>query len=108
MKEQIIETLKIEYSYKPFTKFNLTCNETINNCLYALFSSNSFEEALIKVISYGGDTDTNACIVGSMAELLYGIDDCLIKKAKNKIPNEFVQKLDEGYKRIRKKDIKLN
>ena len=29
----------------------------------------------MKILSYGGDTDTNACIVGSMAEALYGIDD---------------------------------
>lgn len=101
-KEKIIETLKLNYTYKPFLKFNVTCKETIDNCLYALFSSDSFEEALTKVISYGGDTDTNACIVGSMAESLYGIDNDLIIKAKHKLPNEFIIKLDEGYKRIRK------
>ena len=67
-----------------------------------LFSSNSFEEAIRKVISYGGDTDTNACIVGSMAEVLYGIDENLILSAKKKIPNEFNDILEKGYSRVRK------
>ncbi len=101
-KEAIIQKLNLKYTYQPFLKFNLTCNETLNNCLYALFSSNNFEEALKKVISFGGDTDTNACIVGSMAEALYGIDDNLIKEAKPKIPSEFIDLLDKGYSKIRK------
>jgi len=52
-KEQIIEKLNLKIIYQGFIKFNSTCNETINNCLYALFTSNSFNEALTKVISYG-------------------------------------------------------
>ena len=99
-KEEIIEKLKINLKYKPFEKFNITCHETIDNCLYALFTSNSFEESISKVISYGGDTDTNACITGSMAEALYGIDNSLIEKASKKIPSKFIKKLELGYKRI--------
>ena len=106
-KNKIIEKLDVKLEYKPFKKFNVTCNQTINNCLYALFTSNSFEESIKKVISYGGDTDTNACIVGSMAEALYGIDSELIEKAKKKIPKEFIDVLDLGYKIIdnRKNDM---
>jgi len=96
-KEKIIKYLNIKYSFKIFEKFNSTCNETINNCLYALFESNSFEESLKTVISYGGDTDTNACIVGSMAEAMYGIDNVLIQEANKKIPREFVKKLLLSY-----------
>lgn len=97
-KNQIIKKLDIELKYKPFEKFNYTCSTTIDNCLYALFTSNSFEESINKVISYGGDTDTNACIVGSMAEALYGINPELITKAKNKLPKEFIEVLDSAYK----------
>ena len=96
-KDEIMSKLKINLEYKPFSKFNTTCSETLPNCLYALFTSNSFEESIRKVISYGGDTDTNACIVGSMAEALYGIDDDLIHLAKQKIPKEFVDILEKGY-----------
>lgn len=96
-KEEIIKKLNIKLNYKPFKEFNMTCETTIDNCLYALFTSDSFEESLKKVISYGGDTDTNACIVGSMAEALYGIDIDLIEQAKTKIPDSFVKILNKGY-----------
>ena len=65
---------------------------------FAAFNSNSFEESIYKVLSYGGDTDTNACIVGSMAEAIYGIDPKLIKKAKEYIPNDFIKILYRAYK----------
>jgi len=101
-KEEIISKLNINYSYSPFETFNYTCYSTINNCLHALFTSNNFSDSIKKVISYGGDTDTNACIVGSMAEALYGIDDKLIKQAEEKIPTEFTEKLHKGYSKVKK------
>lgn len=70
-----------------------------------MFESNSFEESIKKVISFGGDTDTNACIVGSMAEAMYGIEPKLIEQAKEKLPLEFITILDDAYKKI--KDINI-
>jgi len=99
-KEEIIAKLNLSYVYSTFEKFNSTCYKTIDNCLYALFTSNSYEEAVIKVITFGGDTDTNACIVGSMAEALFGINDTIIEQAKQKIPKDFVKKLEQGYSGI--------
>lgn len=99
-KIDILKELKLNLKYTPFTKFNSTCTETIDNCLYAAFTSDNFEESINKVLSYGGDTDTNACIVGSIAESLYGIPDNLINLAQTKIPNNFVKKLELGYKKI--------
>ena len=49
-KEDIVRKLNINLSYKPFEKFNTTCSQTIDNCLYALFKSNSFEESINRVI----------------------------------------------------------
>ena len=96
-KEEIIDLLDLDIKYVPFSKFNTTCNDTIGNCLYALFTSSSYDEAIRKVISFGGDTDTNACIVGGMAEALFGLDNKLIEEAKGKIPKEFVKVLELGY-----------
>lgn len=97
-KEEILKKLNIELKYKPFEKFNSTCSQTFGNCVFAAFNSNSFEESIYNVLSYGGDTDTNACIVGSMAEALYGIDSKLINKAREYIPNDFIEILDKAYK----------
>ena len=43
----------------------------------------------------GGDTDTNCAIVGSMAEAMYGIDNEVIKKVNEKIPESFVKILSK-------------
>ena len=94
-KEEVYKILNIDIKYIPFTKFNTTCEETIGNCLYALYNSNSFEDAIYKALLMGGDTDTNATIVGSMAEALYGIDNSLIEKVNNKIPDNFVKVLNK-------------
>ncbi len=102
-KDEIIKELNLKFNYSDFNEFNTSCYKTIDNCLYALFTSSGFEDALLKVISFGGDTDTNACIVGSMAEALYEIPSELIEKAKKKIPNNFSNLLDRGYSKVLKK-----
>ena len=101
-KEDIINKLDLDVRYKPFEQFNTSCHETINNVIYAAFVNTSFESSIKEVISYGGDTDTNACITGSIAEALYGIDENLIKAANKKLPAEFVTKLEKGYAKIKR------
>lgn len=96
-KKEILKKLNLELKYKPFEKFNSTCSQTFDNCVFAVFNSNCFEESIQTVLSYGGDTDTNACIVGSMAEAMYGINPELIKKAKEHIPEDFIEILERAY-----------
>ena len=94
-KEEIFNKMNIDVKYIPFSKFNITCEETIDNCLYTFYNSNSFEDAIKSTLLMGGDTDTNCAIVGSMAEALYGIDENLISKANEKLPDEFVRILNK-------------
>lgn len=96
-KREIFNKLSIKLKYEPFTKFNTTCSETLDNCLYILYNSNSFENAIRKTLLMGGDTDTNCAIVGSMAEAIYGIKDKFIEEANNKIPGDFQKLLVRGY-----------
>ena len=99
-KEEIIKKMNLVIKEPNIKNFNYTCKDTIDVCLYSLFNSNSFEESIKLSISFGGDTDTNACIVASMSEAFYGIDDNLIKEAFLKLPKEFIDLLDEGYSKI--------
>lgn len=95
---EILEKLGIKsIEYKPFETFNKTCYETLNNCLYAIYDSINFEDAIKKVLNYGGDTDTNAAIVGAMAESLYGVPEYLVEKAKSKIPGIFTYVIEDSY-----------
>ena len=97
-KEEVFKKLDLKVKYSPFKKFNMTCHETIDNCLYALYMSNSFEDAIRKTLSMGGDTDTNSCIVGSMAEALYGMTEKQKEEAKENLPKEYIRILKKvGY-----------
>ena len=97
-KEEVFEKLKLNPRYIPFERFNYTCNETIDNCLYSFYNSTSFEDSIKRTLAMGGDTDTNCAIVGSMAEALYGIDDATKEKVYEKLPNDFVKLLKKVYK----------
>jgi len=99
-KERIIKKLGINIEKPNISKFNNTCSETIGPCFYALMQGNSFEECVRLAVSLGGDTDTNACIVGSMAEAIYGIDKHLVDKAVSKLPQEFIEVLHVAYAKI--------
>lgn len=94
--DEIYQKLNLKVDYTPWDKFNNTCEETISNCLYVLYNSNSFEDAIRKTLLIGGDTDTNCAIVGSMAEALHGIDDILIERANEKLPPKFVKILSKA------------
>lgn len=77
-KEEIIEKLSIKLKYQKFSFFNYKCCDTIDNCLYALFTSKNFQEIIKKVI-------------------LYGVDDKLIEAVKEKLPINFKYILNKGY-----------
>ncbi len=94
-KKQIKEKLKLKIIKPTLTKFNFTCHETFDLCMYSFFTANSFKESISLALSFGGDTDTNACIVGSMAEAYYGVDEKLKKLAISKLPTEFVDVLNK-------------
>ena len=53
--------------------FNETCQDTVPQALEAFFESNGFEDAIRNAISIGGDSDTIACMAGSVAAAFFGI-----------------------------------
>ena len=102
LKQQFCPEFTLEDLQKTNT-FDSTCL-VLDKCLYILFCSNSFEEAIRNAVSIGGDTDTVAAITGSMAEALYGIDDNIKDIAFAKLPKSFQQDLTKGYQKIKNID----
>lgn len=107
-KGQIIDKLNLNIKEPKVEKFNYTCSDTIDICLFSLFSSNSFEESIKTAISFGGDTDTNACIVGSMAEAMFGINNDLKQQALAKLPKEFIEILEKCYEKTANVELFLS
>lgn len=57
--------------------FSSKCSVCVPQALFVFFESDSFEDSIRKALSIGGDTDTIACIVGSVSEAYYGVPDKL-------------------------------
>ena len=77
--------------YKNNYKFDITCKGTVEQALVAFFESTDFEDCIRHSVLMGGDTDTLACIAGSVAEAYYKhISKDLAAKVLALIPEEFV------------------
>jgi ADP-ribosylglycohydrolase len=61
-----IESIRTHY------RFDMTCAGSVPQAITAFLESASYEDAIRKAISIGGDSDTIACMAGSIAEAFYG------------------------------------
>ena len=77
---------------RPDYRFDVSCQGSVPEAMIAFLESESFEESIRLAVSLGGDSDTQACIAGSIAEAFYG-----------RVPAEIT---DEIMKRL-PKDLRL-
>jgi ADP-ribosylglycohydrolase len=47
--------------------------ETLEASIWCLINSTSFEEAVLKAVNLGGDTDTTGCVIGGLAGIYHGV-----------------------------------
>lgn len=70
--------------------WDATCQGTVPPAFMAFFDANNFEEAIRLAVSLGGDSDTIACITGSIAQPYYtDISDEIIRHMKGLLPQDF-------------------
>lgn len=68
---------------RPNYSFNSRAMESVPQAIVAFLESESYESAIRKAVSIGGDSDTIACIAGGIAEAYYRtIPDNILKKGK--------------------------
>lgn len=48
--------------------------DTLGAAIWCLVNSSSYSEAVLKAVNLGSDTDTTACVAGSLAGIAYGYD----------------------------------
>lgn len=97
-REEIFKKLKLCVEYKPFIKFNYTYYDIIGNCLFAIYNSNSFEDAIRKVLLMNVDTEANVRIVESVAEAMYGMNEKEKSDAIFNLPDDYVKIIKKAYK----------
>lgn len=72
--------IKPNFIVRPKHTFDVSCQGTIPVAIESFLESNSFEDAIRRAVSMGGDSDTLGAITGSIAEAYYGIPQQLITK----------------------------
>lgn len=83
-------------------KFSSKSIDSVPQAIYTFLESNSFEETIRNAISIGGDTDTIACIAGSLAESYYGIPEELLEQVKPYL-KDYMKELLEKEKTLQKR-----
>ena len=99
-----LEQLQKEY------RFTSRSSESIPQALFCFLESNSFEDALRKSLSIGGDSDTIASIAGALGECYYGVPESFVEKMREYIPPYMLDVVDQFYRRTKtsnNKDIRV-
>jgi ADP-ribosyl-[dinitrogen reductase] hydrolase len=76
---------------------------TLEASIWCLLNSNSFQEAVLKAVNLGEDTDTTGCVTGGLAGVYYGLNgipkewlDAIVRKEDiGKILSQFVSRIVE-------------
>lgn len=77
---------------RPTYEFNETCQGSCPEAIIAFLESVDYESALRLAVSLGGDSDTIACMAGSIAAAYYGIPDWIEERVKELyLPPEMVE-----------------
>ena len=81
---------------RPEYKFDVSCQGTVPEAIIAFLDSVSYEGAIRKAISLGGDSDTLACITGGIAQGYYKeIPKDILTEVYSKLPEEFIDIIEK-------------
>lgn len=83
--------------------FDVTCQGCVPLAYTIIDNSIDFEDAIRNAVAYGGDSDTLAAIVGSMAEAYWGVPDELKEQAFGYLPEEMKDVINQFYERYEEK-----
>ncbi|MBP5366220.1 MAG: ADP-ribosylglycohydrolase family protein [Bacteroidales bacterium] len=80
---------------RPTYGWGATCQDTVPQAIVAFLDGLDFEDCIRNAVSLGGDSDTLACITGSIAEAYFGIPDGIRQRALAYLPDELKNLLSE-------------
>ena len=85
---------------RPNYDFDETCQGSVPESIIAFLESADYEDAVRKAISLGGDSDTQACIAGGIAQAYYKkIPNYIINKVKQLLDGDLLGIVDKFSKR---------
>jgi ADP-ribosylglycohydrolase len=101
IKDYIEETFNYDLSrpldeIRTYYQPDSTCQGSVPEAIIAFLESKDYEDAVRKAISLGGDSDTQACIAGGIAQAFYKqIPHYVEQKARELLDDKLLVVLDE-------------
>lgn len=80
---------------RPTYEFDETCQKTVPEAMIAFLESESYEDAVRKAISLGGDADTLGAITGAVAEASYGVPVEIVREVRQRLPDALWEVIEE-------------
>lgn len=81
---------------RPTYKFHVSCQKSVPESIIAFLESEDFESAIRLGISLGGDSDTIACMAGSIAEAYYQeIPPSILKEVRNRLSPDLLEVINQ-------------
>lgn len=74
---------------RPRYGFNETCQGSVPEAIIAFLESHDYESTVRLAVSLGGDSDTQSCIAGGIAEAFYGMPDEIITQIASYLPPDY-------------------
>ncbi len=93
---------------RPGNHHDETCQVTMPLVFAAFLESTGFEDAIRNAVSLGGDTDTVACITGSIAEAFYGVPEEIAAEGRRRLPADLLDVLDRFQAAIGAREANLH
>lgn len=103
-KTQIRDEIETRFGYalhrtldeiRPHYKWDSTCPGSVPESIIAFLESVDFESAVRHAILLGGDADTMAAIVGSIAEAYYGVPEEIVNEVRKRLPADLLDVVEE-------------
>ena len=97
-KEEIRAYISKKYGYelnrtcdqiRPSYGFEVSCQKSVPEAIIAFLNSTDYESTVRLAVSLGGDSDTQACIAGGIAEAFYGMPDDIVTEMAKRLPSDY-------------------
>lgn len=80
---------------RPTYTFDVSCQGSVPEAVIAFLEGENYEDAVRLAISLGGDSDTQACIAGGIAQAFYGaIPETIVRNTRERLTPHLLQVLD--------------
>ncbi|MBO4973389.1 MAG: ADP-ribosylglycohydrolase family protein [Bacteroides sp.] len=108
-KDEIKEYISGEFGYdlersidemRPTYQWDVSCQGSVPESIIAFIEGRDFEDVIRLAVSLGGDTDTMACIAGSVAACVYQIPEYISSECEKRLTPELLSILRDFELRV--------